>query len=76
MCTKLKVWKPGQIVTIDHKKYRVVERSLLRCGGCENRYTDPSDTPCAVCIPHRFHNFCLGIQDGITLRELKPKQNK
>lgn len=76
MCTKIKVWKPGQIVTIDHKKYRVVKNSFGGCANCENIHTDASDPPCAVCIPHFLHRFCLGIQDKIMLKELKPKQNK
>lgn len=76
MCTKIKVWKPGQIVTIDGgKKYRVV-KSPFGCANCENKHTDASDTPCAVCIPHRFKRFCLNIQDKIILKELKPNQNK
>lgn len=75
MCTKIKLWKPGQIVTIDGKKYRVV-KSPFGCANCENKHTSASDTPCATCIPHKFRSFCLGVQYRITLKELKPKQNK
>lgn len=74
MCTKIKVWKPGQIVTINHKKYRVVKNPFGGCVSCENIHTDASDTPCVVCIPHRFKRF-LGMQHEIILKELKPNKN-
>ena len=75
MCTKTKIWKPGQIVTIGSKKYRVV-KSQSGCIDCANVNTMSYDIPCIVCIPHKFRSFCLGVQYGIVLKELKPNQNK
>lgn len=73
MCTKIKVWKPGQLVTINHKVYRVVKNLFGGCANCENIHTNASDPPCAVCIPHKFQRF-VGMHCGIILKELKPKQ--
>lgn len=68
MCTKTKTWKPGQLVTIDHKVYRVV-KSPFGCIECANVNTMVYDIPCVVCTSHR-----QGMSTALV--ELKPKQNK
>jgi len=75
MCTKTKIWKSGQLVTIASKVYRVT-KSLYGCWECANRHTRLFNTPCNICTPHRVERFHLGYQDKIILKELKPKQNK
>lgn len=44
------MWKPGQIVTIYHKRYRVKKTT---CGGdcfrCDFRDLEPSTYPCDKC---------------------------
>lgn len=67
MCTKTKIWKPGQLVTIDHKVYRVV-KSPFGCIDCANVNTMSYSTPCIICTAHR------GV--GTVLEELKPNKNK
>lgn len=65
MVKKKKMWKPGQLVTIENKVYRVV-KSQFGCVDCANAITMPYDIPCIVCMAHRQR------MDTI-LEEIKPK---
>lgn len=69
MCTKIKVWKPGQLVTINGKVYRVV-KGVLGCKYCYDLYTKLYNFPCVICMSHK-HPYRPWI-----LIELKPNQNK
>jgi hypothetical protein len=65
MCTKTKIWKPGQLVTIDNKVYRIV-KGICGCRHCKNIGTNIWKFPCVVCIAHK-HPFRPWI-----LKELNP----
>lgn len=41
------MWKPGQIVTIAHTKYRVIEGCCFYCAQC---MVEESDEPCRTCL--------------------------
>ena len=48
-----KVWKPGQIVTIEGKKYRVKHNKFRRCGICPSKaHTFYLTAVCAACCAH------------------------
>lgn len=65
--TTTKTWKPGQLVTIAGKIYRVT-KSPSGCTHCVNLYTKSWKTPCVICLCHRPVNAIL--------KELKPNKNK
>lgn len=41
------MWKPGQIVTIAHTKYRVIEGCCFYCAQCR---VEESKEPCRTCL--------------------------
>lgn len=65
MSKNTKIWKPGQLVTINGKVYRVV-KGLIGCRHCKNVGTRIWNFPCVVCIAHK-HPFRPWI-----LKELNP----
>lgn len=65
MSKNMKIWKPGQLVTIDNKVYRVV-KDRYGCSNCENMHTETVHLPCMVCLDHK--------RFGINLKELKPNK--
>lgn len=70
MSKNMKIWKPGQLVTIDNKVYRVVRRRF-GCAGCENIHTDTIHLPCVVCLDHKGP---LYTAPSWFLKELKPNK--
>lgn len=63
------MWKPGQIVTIEHKKYRVKHGRVRWCRFCPNN--KPGNFLTAVCVA--CYTNC-GYYDY--LEEIKPKRKK
>lgn len=61
-----KVWKPGRIVTIGGKKYRVKHNKFRRCSRCPSKSPTISLTAvCAACCAHTgYYEY---------LEEIKPK---
>lgn len=55
MSKNTKIWKPGQLVTINSKVYRVV-KGRGACINCENINTGIWNYPCVMCLLHR-HPF-------------------
>lgn len=67
MSTNKKIWKPGQLVTIDDKVYRVVKHRL-GCANCEKIHVEPVHLPCVICLDHK------GPFSFWVLKELKPNK--
>lgn len=75
MCKNVKIWKPGQLVTIENKVYRV-KKDSFGCIGCENIHTEPFLPPCCVCIDHTS-DVCINHESSFSpwiLEELKPNK--
>lgn len=63
------MWKPGQLVTIDHKVYQVAKAHCnLGCSYCRYKYRASWLYPCAKCLP-KIPLFCH-------LKPLKPKNHE
>lgn len=64
----MRQWKPGQIITIESKIYRITRCPVSQyCSDCEHMYTLESDEPCHTCMcDPRVPYDCY-------LREIKPK---
>lgn len=62
------MWKPGQIVTICSKRYRIKKAPdyYLPCNKCDNNGTLP-DEPCRTCFSDSR------MSDYNYLEEIKPK---
>lgn len=67
MSKNMKIWKSGQLVTIDSKRYRVV-KDRYGCANCEKIHTEPIHIPCVVCLDHK------GPFSFWNLKELKPNK--
>ena len=76
MSKNTKIWKPGQLVTIGNKIYRV-KKDSFGCIMCENIHTEPFNIPCSVCIAHKHHVECMVHEHPFRnwiLKELKPNK--
>lgn len=75
-------WKPGQLVTIDNKVYRVkrVRNPLgivfceIQCSIWKNYKSGKSDNPPSIC-----NNICYNtnpklVEDGLYLKQVYPKR--
>lgn len=60
------MWKPGQIVTIKDKRYRITHGSG-ECLLCDHIDTPVPLEPCRTCL------FGLLMPDNCHLQEIKPK---
>lgn len=63
------MWKPGQIITVGGKKYRITKRPSTgySCYVCDNRDTHECHEPCRTCIHgKRMPYTCYP-------KEIKPK---
>lgn len=61
-----KQYKPGQIVTINGKKYRLTKTTPYnQCGDCQYAVLPITFYPCIWCVQH--------IELCINLQEIKPK---
>lgn len=67
MSKNTKIWKPGQLVTIENKVYRVV-KNRFGCMTCENVYIESRHLPCVMCMNHKD-----ALRPWI-LKELKPNK--
>ena len=65
------MWKPGQLVTIDHKVYRVTKNGSIMprpgCWACRYDIRSPWLYPCSKCL-QRIPLFCH-------LKLVKPKNH-
>lgn len=66
------MWKPGQLVTIYNKVYRVTKRKgwILRCTLCAFKNYEEDIYPCNVCLSYN-HN--LKMPSGCYLKKLQCK---
>lgn len=61
------MWKPGQIVTIRSKKYRITKYHEYSCDYCDHSDTPDSHQPCRTCLYDRRMPYdCYP-------KEIKPK---
>lgn len=62
------MWKPGQIVTLGGKKYRLKRSPIgCDCSVCDHYYTPESLEPCRTCLYGRRMPY------NCRLQEIKPK---
>lgn len=47
-----KHYKPGQIVTIDHRRYRIKKHSEHPCYACVFERNSAAEQPCLFCLCH------------------------
>ena len=69
MSKDTKIWKPGQLVTIDNKVYRV-KKDSFGCIGCENIHTEAFLRPCCVCIAHKHPFRSWNLEELKTNKQL------
>lgn len=67
------MWKAGQIVTINHKKYRIAQNhtnSGMQCIYCEFKHQNGDIYPCDKCL---FPPSLSIIPENCYFKEIKPK---
>lgn len=62
------MWKPGQIVTVGGKKYRITTSRTGGCFICEHSETPIGLEPCLTCL----HGYKMPL--NCYLKEIKPNE--
>lgn len=62
------MWKPGQIVTLCGKRYRITKDVDFDCRGCDNYNIPSRHEPCYTCLWGEKMPF------GCHLKEIKPER--